>query len=134
MEGGKIEYSTKMLKNYRNRLQKEYDTQIETEPDDELITKTGVPKNAKIAEDLTEIKITKDMVPAPPQKLYKLPPNAGKKENLEKNVPEIEFKFKFTPRRLEARPFQVPKDFGRDYLQDELVNLNFQFSRLSNPY
>ena len=133
MADERIEYSTKMMKHHRDMLQRQYDEQIDNEQFDEIAPQTNLPRKARVAENLTAIKITKDMVPEAPKKLYKLPPNAGIKVEPERNVPEVEYKFTWEPKRLEARPFEVPADFGRDYLQDELIDLVFQFSRLSTP-
>lgn len=129
----RIEYSSAMLKRYRDELQKQYDEQLDTNEFDEIAPKTSVPKNVQVAKNLTSIKITKDMVPKEPKQLYKLSPSAEKKIEIDRNIPEVEYQFKWEPRKLEARPFEVPVDFGRDYLQDQLVDLVFQFSRLSTP-
>ena len=133
MSQERIEYSTAMMKHHRNMLQKQYEKQLDTETFDEVAPQTNLPRKTKVTEGLTPIDITEDMIPNAPKKLYKLPPNAGQKIEAEKNIPEVEYKFTWEPKRLESRPYEVPADFGKDYLQDQLIDLVFQFSRLSNP-
>lgn len=128
-----VECSTAIMREYKKQLEKRYIEQLDDEKFDDVSPEVNFRKKQIVMKDLPKIEIAPEDIPKKPKPLYVLSKDARKKVELERNVPEVEYKFQFTPEKLDAQPLQVPVDFGRDYLQEQLVDLTFQFSRLSMP-
>ncbi|EAX97495.1 hypothetical protein TVAG_335550 [Trichomonas vaginalis G3] len=127
------ENSTAMMRFVLQRLEKKYNENLDDEHFEAVSPGVNFNRKKIVNKAETKIEITKDDIPKPYKSTYVLSPEALQKVELEKNVPEVEYKFQFVPEKLEAKPMQIPADFGRDYLQEQLVDLTFQFSRLSMP-
>lgn len=129
-------YSTKMMENVLHQLESEVELQrrLEKSAFQDVGPRLNFNPKKQIAKNLPTIQVTDDDIPQPPQKLYKLDPNTGRRRQEDlKNIPEVEFHLNYEPERLEAKEFVIPADFGRDYMSDQLIDLAYQFSRLSVP-
>jgi hypothetical protein len=122
------EFGTKIIESELRKLQKSV-----TEDDDSLfdvmVPKLNVDPKKQIAKDLPKIEVK----PPPPLPQIKRKPFKNTKKRGGPAIVDIEYNFKYLPVRLEAPASDIPPDFGYDYMTDQLVDLTWQFCRLTVP-
>jgi hypothetical protein len=122
-----VEYTTKLIEDHLRELE---ETILEDDEHafDELAPRVNVNPKLLIAKDLPKIEVK---APAPPIQIKRKPYKLTKKTGPSKV--DIEYNFQFEPVRLEVPPFEIPPDYGYDYMTDQLVDLTYQFTRLTVP-
>lgn len=123
-----IEFSTKLIADHLRELQ----NSVVDDDDmvfDDVAPRLNLPAHKMVAVDLPKIEVEIPEAPAPikrkPFKFTKRPAGPA--------IVDIEYEFNFTPTRIEAPPVDIPEDYGDDYMTTQLLDLTFQFARLSTP-
>jgi len=96
---------------------------------DDVQPRLNVPFNQTIAKDLPKLKV--DDMPAP-KKIYKKPSNL-KPRNVAPTKVDIEYNYVYHPVKLDPPHFEIPADFGKEYMNDQMIDLIYQFCRLTTP-
>ena len=126
-----IPFTSKLLEEHLKDIEQ---TVIDSDSDgdeifDDIEPRLNVDPKQKICFDLPPIEVKEPPKPVKPKrKQFNLP----KKQTTPKVI-DIEFQYEFEPARLEAPPYEIPTDYGYDYLSDQLLDLTYQFTRLSIP-
>jgi hypothetical protein len=123
-----VEFSTKFIEQHLNELQSSVPNDDER-IFDEVTPRLNVAPKRQVAKDLPKIEV-KPLAAPPPVKRKPYPMT---RKPMGPSIVDIEYTFKFTPVRLEALPPVIPDDYGYDYMTDQLLDLVFQFTRLSTP-
>ena len=124
-----IEFSTKFIEEHLKELQ---ESMLDDEDDavfDEVAPQLNVNPRKLIAKDLTKIEVKP---PAPPPQIRRKPYKFTKKPSGPPIV-DIEYSFEFHAKRIEAPQIEIPENYGEEYMSDQLLDLAFQFTRLSVP-
>ena len=124
-------FSTNLVKQQLEAIENEsiYDEIEEEDILDEVQPKLNVPFKTIISKDLPKLKV--ETAPAP-KKIYKKPQNLKPKSHGPQKV-DIEYKYEYKPTVLQPPPFDIPSDFGKDYMNDQLIDIIYQFCRLTTP-
>lgn len=123
------EYSSKLVQNHLRELEEFIMDDSDDEVFDEIAPKLNVHPNRVIAKDLPKIEVR---APAPPQPIKRKPYKITKKQTGPPIV-DIEYSFNYEPNRLAAPPIMIPSDYGHEYMTEQLLDLTYQFTRLSIP-
>jgi hypothetical protein len=123
-----VEFSTKFIEQHLNELQSSVPEDNE-HIFDEVTTHLNVAPKRQVAKDLPKIEVKP--LSAPPA--IKRKPYPITRKPTGPSIVDIEYTFKVTPVRLEPPPPVIPDDYGYDYMTDQLLDLVYQFSRLSTP-
>jgi hypothetical protein len=121
-------FSTKLIEEHLKELQQSV---IDDEENQfrEVLPRLNVSPKRTVAKDLPKIEVKP---PAPPGHVKRKAPKVSKKASGPSKI-DIQYDFKYEPVRLEAPAADVPADLGNDYMTAELVDLTWQFCRLSVP-
>ncbi|OHT12616.1 hypothetical protein TRFO_03651 [Tritrichomonas foetus] len=125
-------FSTKLIEQHLREMERSILDCEEDEDDqifDEVEPKLNLNPKKQICRDLPPIEVK---APPPVQPIKRKPFNLKKKKTTPKIV-DIEFQYDFVPVRLEAPPYEIPTDYGYDYMTEQLLDLAYQFSRLTIP-
>jgi hypothetical protein len=123
-----VEFTTKLLEEHLKELQesvKDGDERVF----DEVVPHLNVPAKRAIAKDLPKIEVK----PHPGPAVVKRKPYPISKRPTGPSLVDIEYVFPFTPERLEAPLPDIPPNYGYDYMTEQLLDLTYQFTRLSVP-
>jgi hypothetical protein len=121
-------YTTHWIADRMQRLQETVEG-VDGHVFDEVTPQLDVNPKTQIAANLT--KIEAKSLPEPVQSNWKTW-KFTRKPSVPTKV-DIEYKFQFEPVRLEIPPFDIPTDYGYDYMTDQLVDLTYQLTRLTVP-
>ena len=125
-----LPFSSKLIEQHLREMEKTIMEGSDTDDTifDEVEPKLNVDPKKKICNNLP--KITVKAPPIQPGKKKQF--NFQAKQTTPKIV-DIEFNYEFVPVRLEAPNYDIPTDYGYDYMTDQLLDLTYQFTRLSIP-
>lgn len=123
-----IAFSSKFLAEHKRELEESI-LQDDDEMFDEVVPNLNVDPKKTIAKDLPKLEIDIPEKPAP----VKRKPYKPKNKPSGPVIYDIEYKFDFEPTRLEPPEIEMPTDYTREYISEQLIDLTYQFCRLSTP-
>ena len=125
-----IEFSTKFIEDHLKELQQSMvDDGDDENIFDDVAPRLNVNPKKTIAKDLPKIEVK---APAPPPQIKRKPYKFTKRPSGPQIV-DIEYTFEYQPARIEPPPVDTPEDYGDAYMRQQLLDLAFQFTRLSVP-
>jgi hypothetical protein len=123
-----VEFSTKLIEDHLRELQESIRDGDE-HVFDEIVPHLNVHPKRQVAKDLPKIEVK----PHPGPAVVKRKSYPFSKRATGPSIVDIEYTFPYTPTRLEAPPPDIPSDYGYQYMTDQLLDLTYQFTRLSVP-
>lgn len=126
-----IPFSSKLLEQHLREMEQSVIQSEDGEDEifDEVEPKLNVNPKKQVCHDLPPIEVK---APPPVRPIKRKQFNLQKKQTTPKIV-DIEFQYEFDPVRLEAPPYEIQTDYGYDYLTEQLLDLTYQFTRLTIP-